>query len=614
MRETEDYMEGNFDGVRESQPYFDVQSAQFNNMKDFRADAFVEDQSEFSTYRPSQRVSPEMDTTEISNLTSTSAGTSSSATTATTTSSATATTASTAGASTAATAASASAATATAALSSAFVAAVVVTSVIVPTVADADVSVDFVKVIAGTDFVSYEIFIADYEGDNMRIVLMDGISEIYNIPGGNGEFRDTIEKLKPGNSYVLEVRTGMPAFHVVDSYEISTQSKEGPLKATASLSTIDFAFDSGSLLNGTEATFSVFADDGTSLFSTVLNGGQVSKKLTGLTPGKDFFFTLVQGEDTLWSETVSTYGPSNSPATLTINPGSQFMKYTVNVPGMTDDDLVKFELSIVDSTQGPTGGDSVTSPVGDLDVTSNVQTGYLKSDTGFELEPNTTYRATLTCYVANGPTADDLYPVNILSTDYQDVTTQDELDVDYGHGFFSLSYTLTAGGVGTYVPVDQLTVVVNGGASQNTDVSGTINGLTPKQEVTLAFYDGEEWIFETDPNNLPTAGYAEVTGSSEFYTDAVDYSASLIGYQTGDVVEAILYRLAYDYSQGSDPVEEYVATHTITQDYISNDRFEGLEPGEEYRLYLKINDTDLIFIDNTQTGDTLHYLRLSTTA
>ncbi|AGI47706.1 hypothetical protein TALC_00709 [Thermoplasmatales archaeon BRNA1] len=554
--------EQNSDGVRESQQYVDVQSAEYNNLRDFRADSYTEDQiagrpmrsTTVSSSSPQRNMEPEVDGNDIVNSMSSSASTGATtgaSTTAATTTAATSTAATTAAASTAATVGT---------VATTFVALVVVSSVIVPAVTDADVSVDFSKLVSGSDFIGYEIYISDFEGENIRIVLMDGLNEVYSVEAMNGENSGSIDNLKPGNSYVLEVRSGTPALYVLASKEIATLAAGKDLSLSfeyrPGLSLINYFLEVEDFEEYTGLVLSAFSENGTELLNEAMTEPTSSGQITGLAPGSKCYFSITDGTDTLWSEMVSTSGPPATVATITQCAGANYVAYSGTINGFYT-------------------GDNVTVRVTDLSGTVidefSVVTAEIEKKIVSGLSPETGYRLYVVCTV-NGT------DYSLLDSDYVEFETS---GMESQSGYTTINYRLD------YVPDGETSVSVSS-MGQTVFSSGDLNGwiydLEPSGTYTFTFTDGGNTVYTTDVDTV-NLEESEVTLTVSGHTSSsITYSVNAPDYLAGDNVQVLVNELIGSVSTYEQTVESCI--FNLNSPTVTNHTAVGLNPGTTYRLHV----------------------------
>ena len=331
MREFDQYSEINDDGVRESQPYMDVQSTEFVNGREFSEETYHDDQTDIKEARPLSRRRLRQQGEE--------------------------------------TAAGAGAASSVAALSATFVALIVVASCIVPAVTDAGTDVDFVYVVSGSSEVDFEVFIGDFNGDALAIVLMQGTSEVYHLDvPGNGRYADAIKGLAPSTDYVLEVRSGIPAFHLIDSFEISTIEgvpavPEATLQyATPGITTIRYAVTLNDYTADTDMTVEL-TEKGTVVHTETASALAISGLIAGLTPSTKYVLTVIDGDNNSinsWEVLTRDLPTAYYDKILY---GTSYISYAVTIDGYQAGDEVSFIVkdpdgNIVDSYTAVSASDT----------------------------------------------------------------------------------------------------------------------------------------------------------------------------------------------------------------------------------------------------------------
>ena len=335
----------NSDGVRETQPYIEVQSSEYINFNDFRLeDHGPEDQEALPSKGASRRKYRRSNGEE-----------------------------------------SAAAGSGMAALGATFVALIVVAAVIVPEVTDAGTDIEFVYVVSGSSEIDFEITISDFEGDAAAIFVMQDINQVFMMDAGNGTYSAAVKGLQRDTEYVIEVRSGIPALHVIESYTVRTteyapSTVEAELQyAHSGLTTMSYAVTVNDYNDDMDVSVQL-THAGFVIHTEILTGLSATGVITGLEPETDYEISVVEGTSLVNSWAVSTRALPSA--------GFDSILY--------DSTSIEYEGTVEGAEEGDDIQVVVTDAFGNaVDTYSSGSSGFSHRVTG--LKPGTEYRLQVEC-------------------------------------------------------------------------------------------------------------------------------------------------------------------------------------------------------------------------
>ncbi len=191
-------------------------------------------------------------------------------------------------------------------LSTSFVAMVAVTAVVIPIVENADLEVDMDVQFSG-GILSYMIELVNAsDGSDYYAVVMEGQTVILQKQIIDNYQSDTIADLKGGLEHRVEVRTGTPPLHVLDSVVIPGS----PVWAEWGHTTIGYdSIDYGVYLHGDSGTAVlklVDPNSGETLYTKVLNDGLNSDVINGLFSSHSYVLSVESESESLLVKEVET--------------------------------------------------------------------------------------------------------------------------------------------------------------------------------------------------------------------------------------------------------------------------------------------------------------------
>ncbi|WII07315.1 hypothetical protein PED39_06915 [Methanomassiliicoccales archaeon LGM-RCC1] len=426
------------------------------------------------------------------------------------------------------------------------VAMVVVTSVVVPTIENADVQIYLDAYFVG-GMLSYSIELVDaVESETYYAVLLEGGTIVQQEAIPDGQLSGNLAGLDGSKDHSVEVRTGLPPLLVLASQTIPGEP------VWAELEYYDATFDSIGFsvrLHGTdEGAYATLSDPdtGSTLYSSPLTDGRCSATVSGLAEAHTYILTVESPTASYMQQDLSTQSPVITLDSLSASKNA--VSFSVTVEGIHSE---------------------ITAELKDAETSAAVYSALLSeganSGTVNELKYGHTYTFTVSTsesILLSESVTTEPSPVVVELTDL----TVSENNVSYAVQVTGYGETVTAH---LYGPTGESVYATDLADGANT---GTISGLEYEKAYEFRV-STESQSFVSQTVTIGSRAITVELVGLEVEGNTVSYEIKVTG--TGEIATIYLYDVTEE--------ESLIASKELSEG-TNTDTFTDLESGREYRL------------------------------